>query len=108
MAAVRFRVIEKDGNQLVEEIHKVVVHAFRMGDVEDPDLWAGQSLYDWQESDQGKFVMEHAIETPSWHREIDSYSMGWKYAIVAEIEHKKLSEFYLKWGNPNGSSEIWR
>jgi hypothetical protein len=103
MGSVRFKVVQKDGHQLVEEIHKVVVYTFRMSDVEDPDLWAGQSLYDWQISDQGKFVMENSVETPSWHREIDQYSMGWKYAIVAELEMKKLSEFYLKWGKSNGN-----
>jgi hypothetical protein len=100
MGSVRFKVVEKGGEQIVEEIHKVVVHSFRMSDVEDPDLWAGQSLYEWQESDPGKFIMEHAVDTPEWHRQLDIHGLGWKYAIVAEIEHKKLSEFYLKWGNP--------
>jgi len=105
MAAVRFQEVSRDGVPMVEEIHKVVVHTFRMSDVEDPDLWAGQSLYEWQESEQGKFVMEHAIEQPVWHRNLDMYGMGWKYAIVAELESKKLSEFYLRWGNPNGSDK---
>ena len=40
MDKVRYIVFDKDGERCVEEIHKIVVHRFRMGDVEDPDLYA--------------------------------------------------------------------
>ncbi len=32
----------------VHQIHNVVVHLFRMGDVEDPDLYAAEPLIKWQ------------------------------------------------------------
>lgn len=102
MGKVRWRVIEADGVQVVEEIHKLVVHQFRMSDVEDPDLYAAQPIHEWEKSDAGKFVMEHAIDTPEWHRHLDPVSYGYQYIIVAELEKKKLSEFYLRWGK-NGS-----
>ena len=105
MPAVRWKRSEKNGAFVVEEIHKVVVHRIRMGDVEDPDLYVAQPIWDWQESEQGKFVMEHAVSKPEWHRQLDIYGLGWQYAIVAELEAKKLSEFYLRWGNPNGSDK---
>jgi hypothetical protein len=105
MGTVRYQVIEKDGQEFVEEIHKVVVHQFLMGDVEDPDLWAGQSLYEWQESEAGKFVMEHSIDKPVWNRHLDYTTYGHKYIITAELETKKLSEFYLRWGK-DGSGKI--
>jgi len=92
-----------EGDQLVvKEIHKVIVHRFRLGDVEDPDLYAAEPLYKWQESDPGKFVMEHAIDKPIWHRQLDQSTYGYLYAIEAELEMKKLSEYYLRWGNENG------
>jgi hypothetical protein len=92
-----------EGDQLVvKEIHKIVVHRFRLGDVEDPDLYAAEPLYDWQQSDPGKFVMEHAIDKPTWHRHLDQSTYGYRYAIVAELEMKKLSEYYLRWGNKHG------
>jgi len=96
MGNVRFKVIEKDGQQIVQEIHKVVVHRFRLGDVEDPDLYAAQPIHEWETSDSGKFVMEHAVDTPEWHRNLDQVTYGYQYAIVAELEKKKLSEFYLR------------
>lgn len=96
MGKVRWREFDKDGYRHVEEIHEVVVHRFRMGDVEDPDLYAAHPLWEWQESEAGKFVMEHAVETPIWHRQADLQNYGHQYIIVAELEKKKLSEFYLK------------
>jgi len=54
----------------------VVVHTIRMGDVEDPDLFVARPIYEWQESDAGKFVMEHAVEKPYWHRTNDVASYG--------------------------------
>ena len=105
MSKVRFQEVEENGQLLIKEIHKVVVHKFNMGDVEDPDLFAAEPLWKWQESEQGKFVMEHAIEVPVWHRQLDAVTYGHLYIIVAELEAKKLSEFYLRWGK-DGSGKI--
>ena len=105
MATVRFKVIEHNGQEIVQEIHKIVVHQFRVGDSEDPDIYAAEPILDWEHSEAGMFVMEHAVEQPVWHRNIDHASYGYQYIITAELEAKKLSEFYLKWGN-DGSSKI--
>jgi hypothetical protein len=105
MASVKYKVIEKDGVQLVHEIHKIVVHTFGIGDVEDPEIYAAQPIWEWQQTDAGKFVMEHAINTPSYHQSLDYQTYGYRYAVVAELEAKKLSEFYLRWGK-DGSGKI--
>jgi hypothetical protein len=103
MGSVRCQVRVVGDQHIVDEIHKVIVHRFRMGDVEDPDLYAAQPIHAWEQSDQGQFVMKHAVDTPEWHRQLDQFSYGYEYAIIAELEMKKLSEFYLRWGN-DGSS----
>lgn len=78
--------------------HSVIVHEFRMGDVEDPDLYAAQPLWDWQQSEIGQWVMEHAIETPSWHRTLDISSFGHAYRIVAEFNSRDYTYWAMKWG----------
>jgi hypothetical protein len=105
MAAVRYRVIEKNGKELVEEIHKVVAHQFNLGDVDDPEIYAASPIWEWQQSEPGKFIMEHAVNKPEWHRHLDHTTYGYQYAITAELEAKKLSEFYLRWGK-DGSGKI--
>jgi hypothetical protein len=83
----------------VVEIKTVVVHEFRMGDVEDPDLMAGEPLWNWQQSEQGQWIMKHAVETPIWSRLVDHTSFGWVYRIAAKLTAKDLTYYYLKWGN---------
>jgi hypothetical protein len=82
----------------VVETKKIVVHKFTMGDVEDPDLYAAEPLWNWQQSEAGKWVMENALDTPEWHRHADAVSWGHSYTVVAVFEAKKLTEFYLRFG----------
>lgn len=96
MGNIRCRVVQKDNQEIVEEIHKVVVHRFRVGDVEDPDIYAAEPIWKWQQTDAGKFIMEHAVDTPSYHQQMDFQNYGYQFVIIAELEKKKLSEFYLR------------
>jgi len=100
MGRIRYSVVQENGQEVVKEIHKVVVHQFSMSDVEDPDLYAAEPLYQWQQTEAGKFVMNNAVDTPIWHRHNDFASYSYVYAVTAELEKKKLSEFYLRFGKP--------
>lgn len=75
----------------------ICVHEFTMGDVEDPDLYAAQPLYEWQQSEQGKWIMEHAVEPPFWHRTIDPYDYGYKYYVIARLKEQDQTYWTLKW-----------
>jgi hypothetical protein len=77
----------------------VTVHSFRMGDVEDPDLYAGEPLWKWQNSEMGEWVMANAVQTPSWHRHIDPSSFGWTYTVRAELSPKDYTFWWFKWGH---------
>jgi len=103
MGSVRFQVRNEGDQQYVDEIHKIVVHKFDMSDVEDPVLYAAGPIFDWEQSEAGQFVMKHAIDKPTWHKHMDPMFMGYRFVITAELEAKKLSEFYLRWGK-NGSN----
>jgi hypothetical protein len=77
--------------------HRIIVHKIKLSDVEDPDLYVAEPIYQWQQTPQGKFVMEHGQDV-SWQREIDMSTMGYAYSILAEFEPKKLTEYYLRFG----------
>jgi hypothetical protein len=94
MGKVRYTVEDN----VVKEIHKVVVHKFDLADVDDPDIYAAGPIFDWERSEAGQFVMKYAVDKPEWHRNMDPMFMGYRYIIMAELESKKLSEFYLRWG----------
>ena len=77
----------------------VVVHHFPMGDVEDPDLYAAQPLYEWQQSEAGTWVMTNAVEPPFWTRQPDMASFGYRYYVVARLKEQDQTYFKLKWGS---------
>lgn len=97
--SVRYQIVEYGQHRQVDEIHKVVVHKFDMSDVEDPDIYAAGPMFDWEQSEAGQFVFKHAVDKPEWHRHMDPMFMGYRYVITAELEKKKLAEFYLCWGS---------
>ena len=82
----------------VHEIHIVNVHEFRMGDVEDPDLYAAQPLYDWQQSEMGEWVMARAVDAPEWHRTTLPMEFGHRYIIVAKLKDIDYTAWQIKWG----------
>jgi hypothetical protein len=68
-----------------------------MGDVEDPDLFVAQPIYEWQQTEAGKWIMENSNPTPSWHRNMDYTTYGYTYQIRAYLTHKQLTFWKLKY-----------
>jgi len=83
----------------VHETHRVVVHRIRMGDVEDPDLYVAQPIWEWQQTEMGKFIMEKALDAPMWHRQTDPMTFGYQYAITAYLKDVDYTFWCLKWAN---------
>lgn len=92
----KYNVIRDGDEQRVEECRELVVHTFRMGDVDDPDLYAAQPLYEWQKSEFGQWVMKNAADTPTWHRMADPTSYGYQYKITAKFMGPALTEMLLR------------
>jgi hypothetical protein len=80
----------------IEEVREVVVHEFTMGDVDDPDLYAAQPLWEWQQSEQGQWIMENSVETPSWYRIPDTLQYGYKFQVRAKLSGPRLTEYLLR------------
>lgn len=79
------------------ELHEVVVHRFRIGDSEDPILYAAQPLYEWEHSDEGQWIMQHAVESPVWHRHADPLNYGYDFAITAKLKERDYTHWLVKW-----------
>jgi sRNA-binding regulator protein Hfq len=94
MGTVRWTV---DNNHKVTEIHKAVVYKFSISAAIEPLAIKGKEK--WEKSEAGQFVIKHAVSKVVWHQQYNPLSFGLDYAVVAELEMKKLSEFYLKYGN---------
>jgi hypothetical protein len=75
----------------------IVPHRFSVGDVEDPNIYAAEPLWEWQNSEAGKWAMENCSETPSWHRVMDPAIFGYAYQVRITLTPKQLIYWKLKY-----------
>jgi hypothetical protein len=75
----------------------ILVHTFRIGDVDDPEIYAAEPIWEWQQTDAGRFVMEHAVDKPYWiqHRDHSSYHL--LYRIMARLSEQNEVFWRLKY-----------
>lgn len=78
-----------------EVYERRVVHKFRMSDCEDPELYVAQPIYDWQQTDHGKWVMTHGREQ-QYHMNMDPITYGYQIVITAHITPKRWTEYCLR------------
>jgi len=79
----------------------VCVHEFWLGYVEDPDIYAAEPILQWQNSDQGKWVMTNAQKQPYWIQHVDAITMGYRYKIMARLSEQNETFWRLRWGGRN-------
>ena len=75
----------------------MIFHSFRMGDVEDPEIYIAQPLYEWEKTEQGQWVMEHCTE-PKWTIHPDNANWGHRVIISGELDDQDATYYTLKWG----------
>lgn len=74
-----------------------LVHTITMGDVEDPDLFVASPIYDWQQTESGKFIMEKSNPAPTWRRHIAMNTYGVVYTITATLKDEDYTYWSLKY-----------
>jgi hypothetical protein len=76
----------------------VLAHKFTIGDVDDPDIYAAQPMYEWQQSEAGQWMMKYSDPTPSWHQaRIPGYDYGTSYQIIGYLTPKLYTFWKLKY-----------
>ncbi len=75
----------------------VCVHEFTLGDVEDPEIYAAGPIWDWQQTEAGCWIMEHAITKPYWTKAIDYPTYSIRIRIMARLSDQDQTFWRLKW-----------
>jgi hypothetical protein len=76
---------------------KTLLHEFRMGDVEDPGLYAAEPLLAWQKTEAGAWCMEHCAELPIFYVNPDPDNWGYRITVMGELEEKDYTFWKLKY-----------
>jgi hypothetical protein len=74
-------------------VQKINFHSFGMGDVEDPELYAAQPLYEWQQTEQGQWVMEHCSD-PRYIVRPDDHNWGHKSIVYGAEPPNRLETLF--------------
>jgi hypothetical protein len=69
-----------------------------MGDVEDPELYAAQPLYEWQQTEQGQWVIENCSD-PQYIIRADVNTFGQRVIVYGEVKDQLATEYLLRWSN---------
>lgn len=72
------------------------VHTILLADVDDPDLYVAEPIYKWQQTEAGKYVMEHSCPKANWHRHINVATYWYEYFITAYFTPEQLTYWKLK------------
>lgn len=71
------------------------VHYFRVDDADDPTPLV-QPLWEFEQSEKGRWIIDNSIEKPTWHRHKDYNTFGYTYIITAKLSKEKYTFFKLK------------
>jgi hypothetical protein len=74
-----------------------LVHTIKMGDVEDPDLYVEQPIWEWQQTEEGQWIMRNSSPSPMWKRTFDQPSYGHLYKIHAYLKPIDYTYWSLKY-----------
>jgi hypothetical protein len=92
MGSIRCKQID---NRVVTYYKKIVHRFFTELDLKVP---LEQQIQEWTTTEAGRFIVENTVSPITIHKQtqFDLYELH--VAIEAELEEKRLSEFYLKFG----------
>jgi hypothetical protein len=68
-----------------------------MGDVDDVEVYAAGPIYDWLQTDAGKWASEHCDDL-SWYTMPDPNSFGYIVRLRGSITDQHATEYYLRFG----------
>ena len=74
----------------------MIFHQFNLGDVEDPDIYAAQPMWEWQQTEKGRWVMEHGLEL-AYSIYPDVQNFGYKVSITGLLNSEDEVYYTLKY-----------
>jgi hypothetical protein len=79
---------------------RALLHEFKLGDVEDPQIYAAAPLIEWERSEAGQWCMRNCVpESVSWGVSPDMLNWGYRVHIYGDLEEQDLTYFTVKYKN---------
>lgn len=75
----------------------VIIKKFVVGDVEDPDSHAAIAMHQWQQTEEGDWMMKYSSPRPTVHQMIDIESYGVRYVIKGYLTPENYTYWKLRY-----------
>jgi hypothetical protein len=79
-------------------MQRLALHQFRMGDVDDVEIYVAQPIYEWQQTEAGKWCMTNATNL-HYLTGFDPTGFGYRITITGDLEDQLATEYLLRWKN---------
>ena len=80
----------------MSDTRTILVHEFVLGDVDDPEIYAAEPLYQWRQSAEGQWFTKHALEEMTYNVYRNEETMGFKVVVMAKLSGPALVEWLLR------------
>jgi hypothetical protein len=77
---------------------RILVHEFKMREVDDIEIFVAEPLSQWLNTDAGKWVKEKSKDTVWMHRFVPDY-FEYIVRIYADLSEEDITYYTLKWGS---------
>jgi hypothetical protein len=76
----------------------ITFHQFTLSDVEDPEIYAAQPIWEWEKSEPGQWCMENST-VPVAYRIVTDYNIfGYRVDLYGDLTPEDRTYYNLKWG----------
>jgi len=76
---------------------RVIFKTIKLGDCEDPELYAAFPIAEWERSEQGEWAKDNATNL-AWYLEEDFGNWGFRVRIEGNLQGESLTYFFMRWG----------
>ena len=85
-------------DDMIVEYKTIKVHEFLIDGFEEPVSLGGlRTIHEWKETDQGKFVKDHAVGKLEFYCILEHETYHTRVCITATFNTKDLTLYYLKY-----------
>lgn len=74
----------------------ITFHILKLGDVEDPELYAAIPLSEFMDSEKGRWIKKNCVD-PLYIVRSSPETYGYNIIVYGDIEDKLATEYHLKW-----------
>lgn len=75
---------------------RIIFATFNMGDVEDPEIYIAQPIYEFQQTPKGQWMMSNCKD-PTYQIMPCPETYGYRAVISGLVEDIQATEYYLRW-----------